>query len=112
MKPNAFAASGILAVLTACATPPDRIAASAYPTDGYRNMECPALLAEQASKKSELLSLEAAQRATVNSDAVGVFLVGIPIGSLGGGDVETQVSVAKGQLEAINQTIWSSNCAR
>lgn len=88
------------------------LAASGYPADAYHNMECPALLAEQASKKSELLSLEAAQRATVNSDGVGVFLVGIPIGSLGGGDVETQVSVEKGQLEAINQTLEQQLRAR
>jgi hypothetical protein len=74
--------------LAACATPPGRIKAAAYaPTNCPRDAE------------GQLKALTAAQQATANNDALGVFLIGLPLGSMSGGDNEAEIARLKACVE-------------
>lgn len=76
-----------IASLSACATPPDRIdpikTASAAPcTEGDRKY-LSYLVEEQAKMARE--------------DAIGVFLIGIPVGTMGQGDHSKEIAGLKGR---------------
>lgn len=75
-------ALSILASLAACATPPASIKASVAsncrPTDSAR-----------------LRELSAIQQATANNDAVGVLLIGVPMGSVAGSDYKAEIARLK-----------------
>jgi hypothetical protein len=86
--------------LSACAQSPDAIApvSMAGAFDGVscskaRNM----LIAEQQT----LASLSSAQQSAVAGDAVGVFLIGVPMSSLSGGDKAGAISASKGKILAL-----------
>ena len=52
----------------------------------------------------------AKQRETSNNDALGVFLLGLPLGSMSGGDVAPEVAELKGQVEAVRKASIKENC--
>lgn len=85
MKP--LLALSIIASLAACATPPASIRASVasncHPTDQQR-----------------LRELSAVQQATANNDAVGVLLIGVPMGSVTGDDHKAEIARLKACLGA------------
>lgn len=51
--------------------------------------------------EGELNALSAAQKSTASSDALGVFLLGLPLGSMSGNDKEALIAVAKGRVPAM-----------
>ncbi len=76
-------ALGLLATAAACAKPPGRIQPLAYATN------CPVNAAQQ------LEVLSKAQQSAANTDALGVFLIGLPLGSMSGSDNETEIARLK-----------------
>ena len=89
------------ALLTACAKRPESIAAAKTETAAYEHATCETLRVMRAEIEADLNALAAAQRGAANADAVGVFLLALPISSMAGNDKEAQVAIAKGQLDAI-----------
>lgn len=75
-------ALSILASLAACATPPASIKAS-------QAIGC------QPGDAQRLADLSAVQQATANNDAVGVLLIGIPMGSVAGDDHKAEIARLK-----------------
>ncbi len=88
--------------LAACASSPGSIAPAAMPSGMYDAMTCQQARAERQRLGTELAALESRQRAAAASDAVGVFLILVPVGSLTGGDVSGQIATARGQLLALD----------
>lgn len=74
-----------LAILTACATHPDRIAA--VPSAGACTVQ----------DRARLTEISAEQAATSRNDAVGVFLIGLPVGSMTGKDHKDEIAILKGR---------------
>ena len=72
----------------------------------YSRMTCRQLAVEETEITSELNSLSAQQ----NSDALGVFLLGIPWSSMSGNDKEALIAVAKGRLDAIDSVQARKGC--
>ena len=72
-----------VATLASCATPPGRIQPAAYASD------CP------ANAKERLAELSQVQQSAATNDALGVFLIGLPVGSMGGGDHEVEIARLK-----------------
>ncbi|TPL00670.1 hypothetical protein FJ938_22000 [Mesorhizobium sp. B2-4-14] len=68
-----------------CATPPDKIAG--FPNAG------PCTQAD----RERLAVLTNQQNKAATGDALGVFLIGVPVSSLSGGDHETEIAVLKGR---------------
>ncbi|MBZ0163384.1 MAG: hypothetical protein K8H74_11800 [Notoacmeibacter sp.] len=105
-------ASGIaLVVMSGCATPPDRIAAIDLPTSVYANETCAGLAAERSTTTAKLAVLEKKQNKAVMDDAAGVFLIGLPVSSMTGGDQEVQIAAEKGKLQAIDRSIAEKQCS-
>jgi hypothetical protein len=75
-----FIAIGLLA---GCATPPGRIKPLAYASN------CPANAAQQ------LAALSTVQQSAATNDALGVFLIGLPVSSMTGGDHEAEIAHLK-----------------
>ena len=77
-----------VALLAACATPPDKIAG--VPNAG----EC------TDADRARLAALYNRQNSAVTGDAIGVFLIGVPLASLSGNDNEAEIAILKGRCGA------------
>jgi hypothetical protein len=55
--------------------------------------------------QSRLASLESQQRSAVAGDAVGVFLIGVPVSSLTGGDKAGLIAAEKGKVLALDSRL-------
>ncbi|MBD0866642.1 MAG: hypothetical protein GDA36_14200 [Rhodobacteraceae bacterium] len=67
----------------------------------YSDIECAQaeqLYSEEAAKVPALVS---AQKGAATGDAIGVFLLLIPVSSLFGGDIEGEIAATKGKLLAL-----------
>jgi hypothetical protein len=71
-----------------CATPPDKIAG--VPNAG------PCTKAD----RERLAIVSNQQNKAVTGDALGVFLIGVPVSSMSGGDHETEIAILKGRCGA------------
>jgi hypothetical protein len=87
--------------LAACAPRPGAIAPASVPGSLYDGMTCHAARAEAEAIAQRLASLEAAQNSAATGDAVGVFLIGVPVSSLTGGDRTGQIAIEKGKTLAM-----------
>ena len=99
-----------LAFVTACAKQPDQIAAVDVGGDAYARHSCSQLMHEKTTISQDLENLSAKQKSAANGDAWGVFLLGLPLSSMSGGDQETMIAVAKGRLQAIDRQLVAKNC--
>jgi len=94
----AFAAT---AALAGYAKRPDAIVQADIPMAAYTNLSCQALAVELKKEQVKLDGLSKQQISAANGDAFGVFLVGVSIGSVAGGDKEGDVAVSKGKISAM-----------
>ena len=78
----------LLACLAACATPPDKIAG--VPNSG----PC------TAADRQRLAVISNQQNKSATGDALGVFLIGVPLASMSGGDHEAEIAILKGRCGA------------
>lgn len=85
MKTGTLAGLALVAVLAACATPPERI--SAVPNAGPCSPQDRQRLAVLSSKQSQ----------AATNDALGVFLIGVPVASLAGANNEAEIAILKGR---------------
>lgn len=88
--------------LSACAPSPDSIAPISMPGGMYDRMSCQAAFAERNRLSQSLAALESRQRSAVAGDAVGVFLIGVPMSSLTGGNQAGLIAAEKGKLLALD----------
>jgi hypothetical protein len=100
----------ILVFVAACAKQPENIAAVPMDTTSYEGKSCRSLAVDEANITAELNALSAAQKNAASSDAVGVFLLGLPLGSMSGNDKEALIAIAKGRVDAINKVQASKGC--
>lgn len=80
--------------LAACAPRPDAIAPIAVPVPSGCSH------AALAQERQNLSALSAQQNSAATNDAIGVFLFGVPMSSLAGGDIQGQIAVSKGKVLA------------
>lgn len=76
----------------------------------YASLNCRSLASKETEIRNDLDSLSAAQNSAANSDAWGVFLLGVPWSSMSGNDKEALIAVAKGRLDAIDVVQAQKNC--
>lgn len=77
----------------------------------YSNLDCQALAREYLKEQASLSAVSKQQHDAATGDAVGVFLVGVPMSSTFGGDKEGQVAVAKGKVNAIEANMKAKGCS-
>ena len=101
----------VLAMLSVagCATPPEKIAAVQMSGAEYAALGCKELAAAKAHAEMTVGNVSKQQSTIATNDAVGVALLGVPMGSIGG-DLETSVAVEKGRLAAISRVMMEKGC--
>lgn len=99
-----------VALLSGCAKRPDAIAPAAMPSETYAGLECNQLNESLVTERNTLTTLSAAQNSAANADAVGVFLVGVPVASLTDGDKEGLIAVTKGKIQALESAKLRKGC--
>lgn len=92
----------IALAMSACAKSPDAIAPAAMPSGMFDGVSCQQARDARARSAARLAQLESDQRSAVAGDAVGVFLVGIPLSSVAGGNREGLLAVEKGRLLSLD----------
>jgi len=98
-------------MLGACAKKPDAVEPAKIDHTPYLQLSCSNLAQKQNEGQLAVESLSAKQKAAADNDALGVFLLGLPLASMSGNDPEAQLSIAKGQLNAIKMARASKRCA-
>jgi len=96
--------------VSSCAKRPDAIVPVDVPMAAYSNLDCQALAREYLKEQASLSAVSKQQHDAATGDAVGVFLVGVPMSSTFGGDKEGQVAVAKGKVNAIEANMKAKSC--
>jgi hypothetical protein len=109
---KAITVSLLCLAAAACAKGPDAIKPASIPLSAYTGQSCKFLNTELRHEKEKLESLEDAQRSAQTGDALGVFLVGIPLSSAAGGDKEGELSVSKGKVQSIELAMQQKHCRR
>jgi starvation-inducible outer membrane lipoprotein len=99
-----------LAGLAGCAKTPDQIQASYASDVSYRPLSCADLASEEARASAALVRISEKQQQTAEVDAAGVFLFGMPAGSMAGGNVAPEVGRLKGEVEAIRRVRQAKKC--
>ena len=112
MKKIVFPIAALLSVasLSGCAKDPSNIDATAVPAGTYAGKSCAQLAADHESVMALLIPLEKKQKQAATGDAVGVFLIGVPVSSLGGADNEPQIAAYKGQVQGIEAEMKRKGC--
>ena len=109
MKKYLIAAS--LAVLVAgCAKKPETIEAAYVSPTIYDKWPCSQLTEEHMRLNHAYTQAAAQQNQARSNDIAGVILIGLPVSSLSGGNVASQVANLKGQQEAVRTTMIRKNC--
>lgn len=93
-----------LALLTACAQSPDAIVPISM-GNAFAAMSCAAARNELAIETAALASLSTAQQSAVTGDVLGVFLIGVPVSSLTGGDKAGLIAASKGKIIALQSRL-------
>lgn len=97
--------TGVALMLSACATPPEDIKATPVAANAYSGWDCNRLNSESAKVNAELLHRSTVQSQMATNDAIGVFAIGIPLGSLGTDNVkemEAKLARLKGEAAALD----------
>ena len=106
--PMMLLCGAVLIAVSACAKNPDAIAPVTMSSNAYDRLSCQEAIAQRTRVDSELTTLSAQQRGAVTGDAIGVFLIGVPMSSLTGGDKEGLIAARKGEKLALDARLM--NC--
>lgn len=105
-----FVVGLMVLIVAGCARRPDAIAPANIPFEAYMTQSCAELASLLVAEQQMLSVLEAQQNSAATGDALGVFLVGVPVSSLTGGDQEGNIAVSKGKVEAIEAARLRKGC--
>lgn len=92
----------VLLALAGCAKQPGSIKAVDVPPTKYMAMNCTDLFAERRRVGAEHEALSISQKKAADTDALSVFLIGVPVSGSNHDERENRISELKGQLA----TMW------
>ena len=93
-----------LALVAACAQSPDAIAPVSM-AGAFEGVSCQQARTMLIEERQTLAALESQQRSAVAGDAFGVFLIGVPVSSLTGGDKAGMIAASKGKVIALENRL-------
>ena len=77
----------------------------------YDSWNCHSLGEEQARLQAALTAASSQQYQTRSNDVAGWVFIGLPVGSMSGGNVAPEIANYKGQIEAVQQAMIRKNCS-
>ena len=98
-------------VMAGCAKNPESIAPAYVSPMIYQNWSCAQLAAEHERLNAALATASDQQRKARTNDIVGVALIGLPVSSLSGDNIASQIARLKGEKEAVRKVMIRKNCA-
>lgn len=96
----------VFSVLAGCAQSPGAIAPTSM-GGAYDNLSCSKASSMLAAERPVLAALTKKQKDAVAGDAIGVFLVLVPVSSLTGNDVAGELATSKGKVNALEARLAS-----
>ena len=102
--------TAVAITLCACAQTPESIAPSYVSPLIYRGYDCDQLGAESIRIDDALVSASEQQRTTRTNDTIGLIFLGLPVSSLSGGNVASQIASLKGEQKATRQIANKMRC--
>lgn len=105
---TAAACGGLLA---GCATAPENIAPGYVSPVAYEAFSCRQLGEEQLRLQASLATMSDAQRHARTNDTIGVIFLGLPVSSLSGNNVASEIRRLKGENEAVQQSMIRHDCS-
>jgi hypothetical protein len=109
MLKNIFTITVCAVVVAGCAGRASSVAPVAVPSSNYAGLSCADTRTMLAQKQATMNALVRDQNNAATGDAVGVFFVLLPIGSIFGADVEGELAQAKGEVMALQGAV-TINC--
>jgi hypothetical protein len=97
--------------LAGCAQAPEEVRAAYTSPVAYGGLSCRQLGEEQARLNGALAGASSQQNQTRSNDVAGWLLLGLPVGSMSGGNVAPEIANDKGQLGAV-QHAMIKRCGR
>lgn len=76
----------------------------------YKAMDCAQLAAKSIDLNTRLNNDIAQQRRAANNDALGVFVIGMPVASMSGSDVGSEIALLKGEVNALHRVGIAKSC--
>jgi hypothetical protein len=104
-----YPASALCLLLLACANRPESIHASYVSAEKYSDLNCPQLMVRRSEIREDLEKYSKLQDSKANTDALGVFLIGVPVSKLSG-DHEGEIARLKGEIEAVDTALVKAGC--
>ena len=92
-------------IFSACASRPSAVAPVAVSVVEYQTLTCDETKTLLAQKREEENALSRAQSNAATGDAASVFLFLLPLGSVFGADVEGELALAKGEVNALERAV-------
>ena len=109
-QPMALLALAACAMTAACAPLPDSIPPASVSEEPYQSWNCQQLAEEELRLALALSSASARQARAHANDALGVFFLKMPIGSMSGQNVAPQIARLKGEQEAVRRASMRNGC--
>jgi hypothetical protein len=96
--------AAILVAASAC-TPRANAVAPVSMTGAFDHLSCSKAKTQLDAERAKLASLEQKQNGAATGDAIGVFLLLVPVSKLTGGDVAGELGTSKGTVLALEQRV-------
>ena len=96
-------------VISGCTSRPESIAPVSISALEYKGMSCGETQRTLMEERTRLASLSSQQNGAATGDVVGVFLFGLPVAKILGQDVEGEVALSKGKVQALERAV-GLNC--
>lgn len=106
MKIYKIALTAVIALAAACTPRPEAIAPVSM-TGAFSSLSCAQANTQLTAERQNLAVVSEQQNRAATGDAIGVFLVLVPVSKLTGGDKAGEVGVAKGKVLALEQRLAS-----
>lgn len=100
----------ICLVLSGCASTAGSIDAVPVAAKAYAGLQCPALQAEYQKVALELAEVSVTQNERAANDAVGVALIGVPLGSIMQDPLEGRIGELKGKRDGLKAEMDAKAC--
>lgn len=98
----------VAALVAGCAKGPDAIAPASM-GNAYDGIDCARAAAMRNESQIKLAALSKSQKAAQIGDAIGVFLIAVPVSSLVGDDNEGEIATEKGKINALDARLLTCN---
>jgi hypothetical protein len=91
--------------ISSCTSRPEAIAPVSISALEYKGLPCGETQQTLSQERTRLASLSSKQNGAATGDALGVLLLGLPVAKILGQDVEGEIALSKGKVQALERAV-------